>query len=111
MDDEEMVCGLLAEVLVPCGHSVMTVLNREDALKAMSDGGDFDLVITDLDHSGLKGYELSEKILGDFPGISVIVCSGYITVTSFSGRGGVSSLSKPFDIEMLRDWVKEILGD
>jgi CheY-like chemotaxis protein len=61
IDDDEVMTELLATVLGIEGHKVITAASGEDAL-ALLPSQTFDLVLTDLQLPGMRGYELAAAL-------------------------------------------------
>jgi len=72
----------------------------------------FDLVILDLKMPGLSGMEVLNRIKQEYPGVVVVVITGYATVESAveaMRRGAYDFLPKPFTPESLRAIVGRAL--
>ena len=52
VDDEAMVCAMVEMILEDAGYEVTTTNSAEDALALLAEGGEFDLVISDLNMPG-----------------------------------------------------------
>lgn len=111
-DDEEPIRLLLTEALQD-QYDVEQVSEGREALKRITKG-DFDLLITDIKMPGTHGLELIERIRERENKIPIIICSAYrlmeydivvktSDVTAF--------LTKPIDIQVLLEKVKEALGE
>ncbi len=77
----------------------------EEAIKMLADGQHFDVVISDIEMSGMNGLELARKIRYDFPEVPLIfLMSG--NPTYLSDKWEVKALAdhfllKPFRLEYL----------
>jgi signal transduction histidine kinase len=76
VDDQEIICELIAEHLSADGHQPVTSSDSTDAL-ARFDTGAFDLVITDQSMPGLSGEQLGRRVKQRKPGTHVIMLTGF----------------------------------
>ena len=74
-DDPEMV-ALLARGLPRRGFAVVTAASAAEALAVLA-ADDVDVVVTDLHMAGLDGLALTERIVGNRPGLPVIVLTAF----------------------------------
>jgi CheY-like chemotaxis protein len=73
---------------------VSGVGSGEQALEMLSRGAAFDLLLTDLGLPGMSGEELAVEVRARFPGLPVVIASGY--GRSPSQTEGVHFISKPY---------------
>jgi signal transduction histidine kinase len=103
VDDQPIICELIADYLVQEGHTVKTVASGGEALTAFRDE-EFDLVITDELMAGMTGTQLAAAIKEFTPPRPVILLTGYGDV----GEGERSRpdvdlvLGKPVTLQDLR---------
>jgi CheY-like chemotaxis protein len=76
VDDQAILCELLAESLSSDGHLVTTVADPAKALELFRTDS-FDLVITDHAMEGITGAELATRIKQLAPRVPVILLTGY----------------------------------
>lgn len=74
VDDDEMLCQLLARWLSKEGYSCTPAYNGEEALHFLA-ASPFDLMITDLNMPGISGIELLGMIRGKYQNMIAIVVS------------------------------------
>jgi putative two-component system response regulator len=74
VDDDEMLCQLMARWMTREGHAPTTAYNGEAALAALQQTS-FDLLITDLNMPGISGLELLGSIRGKYRDMLAIVVS------------------------------------
>ncbi|HNV68275.1 MAG TPA: ABC transporter substrate-binding protein, partial [Candidatus Ozemobacteraceae bacterium] len=113
-DDEELVRKLAKAMLGKAGYEVIVV---EDGVFALEElrrrAGKVDLVILDMTMPRLSGDETFRAIQKEFPGMKVIVASGYTEgelVESFADGKPVGFLGKPFEKDELLSKVTEALA-
>jgi len=78
VDDEEELVRTTSEHLENLGYQVVVALNAEQALTVMA-ANKVDLVFSDIVMPGsMNGYQLAEKILGEYPDTKIQLASGFI---------------------------------
>jgi CheY-like chemotaxis protein len=113
MDDEEIICELLRELLGSFGHEVATSSEGGETVRryreAMELGRPFDLVIVDLTIpvGGMNGEETIRALRTLDPKVRAIVASGYLqnpVLTNYRDHGFCGMVTKPYSIsELLRE--------
>jgi PAS domain S-box-containing protein len=117
MDDEELIRNIAGEMITTLGHEVDLTEQGEAAIGkfqiARESGKPFDIVILDLTvRGGLGGRETIERLLAIDPGVRAIVSSGYsddAVVSDYHKYGFKARLTKPYNIEELRDTLNALL--
>jgi CheY-like chemotaxis protein len=110
VDDEQVLCKLVARMLREAGYIVVTACNGEAGWELVSGGADsFDLVVTDNRLPGISGRELVERLREHNPTLPIIHLTG-----SLRGNAGfpdnVPTLVKPFDLLKLVPTVQGLLA-
>ncbi len=111
VDDDESVCGVLAELLSESGYRVEAVGDAPAALEAAGRER-YDLYIIDLRLPGGDGVELLREVLGIDPGASCVVLTGYGTIeqsVKAIKAGAKDFITKPFDPASVRRLVGRML--
>ncbi|MBU1233999.1 MAG: endopeptidase La [Proteobacteria bacterium] len=112
VDDEEIARNNLQHYFKNIGHTVQVAANGIDALQQVETSDLFDVMITDLKMDKMDGLTLIEKISKVSPETNVIMVTGYATVATAVDamrKGATHYLSKPVQLDELRDTVEEIL--
>ncbi len=113
-DEEDMVWTLenhLSTEDMPL--EVVTALTAEEALEKLKTM-DVDLVVTDIRMPGMSGLELITEAKKIHPSMKFIVMTAYPSVEykkETTRRGALRFLEKPFDINVLRRHIRELLFD
>lgn len=118
VDDDEMILNTLKAILSRLDFNVVCAANGEEGVRAFhrhhNDRMPFSAVLMDMTlPGGINGEEATEKILDIDLDAKVIASSGYLSrpVTEEQReKGFVSSLSKPYDINMVSDVLREVLA-
>ncbi|HEV2602021.1 MAG TPA: PAS domain S-box protein [Microvirga sp.] len=94
VDDEELVRMSTADMLGDLGYEVVEAASGEEALRLVSKGEKFDLLVTDHLMPGINGTDLARAVRSARPGVPILLVSGY------AEREGVDPdlprLTKPF---------------
>jgi DNA-binding response OmpR family regulator len=113
-EDEESIRSLVARVLAKQGYRVLEAADGEDALRQAAEfPGDINLVLTDVMLPQIRGTELVKRLRLTRPGIHALYVSGYsddpeLTPGNVPPTDGF--LQKPFQLGVLVDTVKTLLG-
>ena len=110
VDDQEIICELIAAHLSADGHNAVIVSDPTEAM-ACFDAGAFDLVITDQSMPGLSGEQLAIKIRERSPSTHIIMLTGFGDDLLTNGKApeGIEwVLSKPVSSDELRRAIFEV---
>ncbi len=108
VDDEGRQREIYRDILEGEGYETATAPSGEAALNLLA-GRRFDLVITDLNLTGMTGVQLLGEILSADPTVAVVLITGYPSIQSAieaTKRGVYQYLEKPVD----RDRLLEVVG-
>jgi DNA-binding NtrC family response regulator len=113
-DDDAAIRDLVRRALSSEGHSVHVTQDGVEALESLgSNGGAYDILITDVDMPQLDGISLAEKALVMKPALAVILMSGFTDQLERAARLKVRrllSISKPFTLDQIKQVVKSVLA-
>jgi len=112
VDDEENMCSALSDVLEEEGFFVSTAIDREEALRLISNI-EFDLLILDIRLKGTDGIKLLSEVKEINPHIKVIIMTGYPSLDSAieGTRLGITDyLLKPISMESLKASIQNALN-
>jgi len=111
VDDEELVCRLLENVLTTAGHEVQICLSGQEAIATLKEST-FQVVITDLRMPGVDGLAVLRKAKALDSLCQVIVITAYGSTESAVEAmklGAYDYLNKPFNIDEIRILVDKAL--
>lgn len=119
MDDEELICRAVAELLANFGHEIVTTRNGEETIQvyqeAKANDNPFDVVILDLTiPGGIGGKEVIARLRSFDPQIKAIVCSGYAAdpiMADYQKYGFSGVVSKPYRIDELLAVLRQVAAD
>ncbi len=113
VDDEEIVRESLSGWLRKDGHAVTSVADGPSALRELSGGQAWDVVLLDLKMPGMDGLHVLEEARKARPAAAFIVMTAYATVdTAIAAMklGAHDYLVKPFDPDELSLLVERIVS-
>lgn len=109
IDDDEMIRGLLSDLLQAAGHTVVQVGGGREGLRLFQHGS-FDLVLTDLGMSECTGWEVASAIKAMAPRTPVVLITGWALTLDrgkLKGAGIDLILNKPFQVTEVMTLVAE----
>ena len=113
VDDDPALATLVAVLLRPDGHAVVTANSGEEAAERLARDR-FDLVISDLGlGTGMTGWELAEHVRAVHAGTPFILVTGWgaaIDPAEARARGVDAVIAKPFRAAQLRAAVADVRG-
>ena len=95
-------------MLEDLGHSAIEAASAEIALQVLSSQPGIDFVITDHAMPGMTGTDLAERIRRTWPGMPVVLASGFPEIPG--DELGVPRLSKPYRQEELARLLASMVG-
>jgi signal transduction histidine kinase/CheY-like chemotaxis protein len=111
VEDNQDVGDFARRLLEEVGHEAVHVGSGAEALDRLErDPGSFDLVFTDVVMAGMSGIELGQEIGRRWPGLRVVLTSGYSHVLAEQGRHGFELLQKPYSLDSLSRIIRPGAG-
>ena len=112
VEDEPPLLRLAARALRGAGFNVLTASSAEEALELLEGGGPVPCaLVSDVVMPGLDGLGLAEKLRAQYPGLPVLLVSGYAEAAL--GRDlaaeGIRLLPKPYGLADLVAELRAIL--
>ena len=110
MEDEEVVRGLVRQVLEGQGYTVLVAQDGQEAIE-LARQNSIDVLLTDLTMPNVGGRELAERLRESQPSLKVIYMSGYVE-DGLTGAlpPSTSFLGKPFTFSELTEKVRELVA-
>lgn len=113
VDDEDAVRRVVATVLRRRGFTTIEAASGRDALAALAEHPEVNLVISDVLMPELGGREFARQLQRDYPDMPILFISGY-TNQELANEGGnldatATFLAKPFSSQQLLEAVNALL--
>jgi len=112
VDDDEGMRHILSMALSGMGYEVVAASSGTEALNLLLKSS-FALVLTDLEMPGMDGWNLAYRIKKRFPGIPVVLITGYAKEAVMERMKGSSVddvIFKPFRLEDILKTAEKLLG-
>jgi len=108
VEDNVEVGRFSTQLLQDLGYHTTWAANANDALKLLSETDAFDVVFSDVVMPGMSGVELGQEVRRRYPGLPVVLTSGYSNVLAEEGRHGFELLHKPYAAEELSRVLRRV---
>jgi PAS domain S-box-containing protein len=97
VEDNIEVGQFSTQLLQDLGYETFWAANADEALKVLeTESAGFDVVFTDVVMPGMNGLDLGHEIERRYPGLPVVLTSGYSHVLAQEGPHGFELLHKPY---------------
>ena len=114
VEDDTAVREFLQTRMELFGFTVIAAGTGQEALDLLQQRGDITLLFSDIVMpGGINGIDLAQVVERDFPGIRIVLASGYAGKTLYEESrvsSRVSVLSKPFRSKDLKSKLDEALA-
>lgn len=113
IDDEKNITFVIHAMLERAGFEALVFNDSSEAMAAIDEEEDIDLVVTDLYMPGPGGMEILEYCQKNFPHLPVVIITAYGTVESAVSalkRGAFDFITKPFDQTELLNVVQKAVA-
>ena len=112
-DDEDSMRQLVARAIAMDGHDTVTAEDGAEALEILTRaGGQFDLLLTDIQMPVMDGIALALSVARDFPDLTILLMTGF--ADQRERAHGLDALihdviAKPLSVAQVQGAVKEAL--
>lgn len=112
VEDNPEVGVLLAQALNELGYQTEWATSAIEALRRLSqEPGGFQAVFSDVVMPGMSGIELATRIRSDYPGLPVILTSGYSPALAQGQTREFVFLQKPYSVAALAQALSAAIGN
>lgn len=112
-EDEEPLRLLVARAIAMDGHTTVTAQDGAEALEILNrEGGQFDLLLTDIKMPVMDGIALALATARDFPTLKILLMTGFADQRErASGLDAIvhDVVTKPFSVMDIRNAVASAL--
>ena len=100
-------------VIAPMAVIVMGVSGsgKSTILRMIAGLAGIDLLLTDVIMPGMNGVELAGIIRDRFPGLPVVLTSGYSNVLAENAHSGFELIQKPYSVEALSRTLRKAIAE
>ena len=95
VDDDNLVMTGTAAMILDLGHTAIEAHSGAEALEVLGSGLKVDVVLTDHAMPAMTGLQLAECIHTRFPGLPIILATGYAELPVDPSTLGIARLAKP----------------
>jgi DNA-binding NtrC family response regulator len=112
VEDNDEVGAFSTELLEDLGYAVRRATDAASALNTLAEN-EFavDLVFSDVIMPGMNGVELASVIRERYPGLPVVLTSGYSNVLAENAHHGFELIQKPYSVELLSRILRKAIAE
>ena len=110
IDDEDLMCDLIEQVLEIKGYSITTMTNSSAALEEIEQKKDYDVIIADIRMPKVSGIDLLRAANAQNMGYQFILITGFYNLLApdiLKLLNPFGFIKKPFDINTLITTVEK----
>ncbi|WBO24382.1 ATP-binding protein [Sphingomonas abietis] len=108
VEDNEDVGRFVTAALTELGYAPTYVRGSDQALEVLeSEGGAFNMLLSDVLMPGMSGIELAHIVRKRFPEIPILLASGYSEVLAADGLQSYAFIQKPYSLDKLTEILSE----
>jgi CheY-like chemotaxis protein len=112
VEDNDDVGQFSTELLEDLGYTVRRVASADAALAILAaDEFSADLVFSDVIMPGMNGVELAGIVRERYPGLPVVLTSGYSNVLAENADRGFELIQKPYSVELLSRSLRKAISE
>jgi CheY-like chemotaxis protein len=109
VDDERDAADTTAVLLRGCAYDVRCAYSARQALDALDERPDFDIVVSDIRMPEVDGFDFLRVLRHRFPKLPIVLITGKPLVDEESIPQGAVIVTKPFSIDRLQEAISERL--
>ena len=111
VDDDTLVMTGIAAMVQDLGHTPIEAHSASEALGMLSSGVTVDVVLTDHSMPNMTGLQLSECIQERYPGLPIILATGYAELPIDPTSLGIARLAKPCTQQEIASAINKALNE
>lgn len=113
VEDDTDLRQALVDTLALEGFSVEDAASAELALELLAAGGQFEMIVSDVNMGALSGHDLLQQVKQNYPQIPVLLITAYASIgdsVDAMRNGAADYLVKPFEPKLLIETVNRFIG-
>jgi CheY-like chemotaxis protein len=110
VDDDLLVMTGISAMIEDLGHTPIEAHSGAEALAKLASGTEIDLVITDHAMPAMTGLQLARYVHETYPGLPVILATGYAELPGDPASLGILRLAKPCNQYEIATAIQSALG-
>lgn len=110
VEDNDMLANTECQLLEAMGCAVMHHKSAEFALAWLADGGEADLLFTDIIMPGMNGVELASHVRSHYPQIAVLLTTGYGDALLDEQQRHFPMIAKPFELAEVSRVIEQLIA-
>jgi CheY-like chemotaxis protein len=110
VDDDTLILMGTAAMLEDLGHRPLEAGSGAQALELLRGGAEVDLVLTDQAMPGMTGLRLAATVRAEFPGLPIVLATGYAELPADADSLVAARLGKPFTQQALAAILDRVAG-
>jgi signal transduction histidine kinase/ActR/RegA family two-component response regulator len=110
VDDDHLVMTGISAMIEDLGHTPIEAHSGAEALGKLADGIDVDVVITDHAMPAMTGLQFARHVQETYPGLPIILATGYAELPGDSSSLGILRLAKPCNQYEIATAIQSALG-
>jgi signal transduction histidine kinase/ActR/RegA family two-component response regulator len=110
VDDDLLVMTGISAMIEDLGHTPIEAHSGAEALAKLASGTEIDLVITDHAMPAMTGLQLARHVHETYPGLPVILATGYAELPGDPASLGILRLAKPCNQYDIATAIQSALG-
>jgi signal transduction histidine kinase len=95
VDDDLLVLTGTAALIEDLGHVAIEVPSASEALAVLAAGEAIDVIVTDHAMPNMTGLQLAHRIQEKYPGMPIVLATGYAELPADPAEFGIVKLAKP----------------
>jgi two-component system cell cycle sensor histidine kinase/response regulator CckA len=112
VEDEDMVRAVAERALARAGYQITTASDGDEGLERVKDGGEFDMVVSDVVMPTMDGPAMARESRKLRPGLPILFMSGYAEeqLRNEIDIEAMHFIPKPFSVQQIADKVAKVLA-
>jgi CheY-like chemotaxis protein len=110
VDDDQLVMTGISAMIEDLGHTPIEAHSGAEALAKLASGAEIDLIITDHAMPAMTGLQLARYVHETYPGLPVILATGYAELPGDPASLGILRLAKPCNQYEIATAIQSALG-